>query len=255
MPRDPHTTERETPALWQQYLEGRAHETKRALVLCYLDLVRYVVARLGTPKSGSGRSLEREDMMQYGILGLIEAVDRYDPSSGVKFETYAIPRIKGAILDELRNLDWVPRSVRVNARRVEHATERVSQEVGREAADQEIAGRLSITVSELHRILSDAHAMKLSMQHQPERDVVAPDQVAEEAPDPLEQLSDKELRNQLVDAVSALPDRPRTVIALYYYEGLRFGDIAKILKVSESRVSQIHSEVLRALRKQLADAL
>ncbi len=255
MSQDPQTTEREPLVLWQKYLGERTHETKRALVLSYLDLVRYVVSRLGTPRSGSGRSLDRDDMLQYGILGLIEAIDRYDPSSGVKFETYAIPRIKGAIVDELRNLDWVPRSVRTNARRVENASERVSQEVGREAADQEIAGKLSITVSELHRILSDASAMKLSMHQHPGAEIVTPDQVAEESPDPLEQLSDKELRNQLVEAVSALPERPRTVIALYYYEGLRFGDIAKILKVSESRVSQIHSEVLRALRKQLAEIL
>ena len=200
----------------------------------------------------SGRSLESEDMIQYGILGLIEAVDRFDPGTGVKFETYAIPRVKGAILDELRNLDWMPRSVRANARRVERASERVSQEVGREAADQEIAGRLSITVSELQHIVSEANSRMSSSIAGPD-ETMAPDQVAEDSPGPLEVLSDKEARNRLVEAVSDLPDRARTVIALYYYEGLRFGDIAKILKVSESRVSQIHSEVLRGLRKQLTD--
>src|SRR5512135_1511326 len=148
------TADVDPQVLWQKHAGSRTQETKRALVLCYLDLVRYVVARLGKPRGGSGKTLEPDDMMQYGILGLIEAVDRYDATSGVKFETYAIPRIKGAIVDELRNLDWVPRSVRANARMVEHAKERVSQEVGREAADQEIAGKLSITIGELHRILS-----------------------------------------------------------------------------------------------------
>ncbi len=241
--------------LWPRYLERRTLETKRLLVLCYLDLVRYVVVRLGKPRGGSGKSLEHDDMMQYGILGLIEAVDRYDLSSGVKFETYAIPRIKGAIVDELRNLDWVPRSVRANARMIERAKEKVSQEVGREAADQEIAGKLSITVDELHRIISDTSVMKTSPHAVAVAESMAADQVPEDAPGPLELLSEQEMRNELVEAVSALPDRARTVIALYYYEGLRFGDIARILKVSESRISQIHTEVLRDLRRQLSDML
>jgi len=241
--------------LWQRHLDGRTDGTKRDLVLCYLDLVRYVVSRLGTPRGGSGKSLEPDDMMQYGILGLIEAIDRYDMTSGVKFETYAIPRIKGAIVDELRNLDWVPRSVRANARRVERAKEQVSQEVGREAADQEIAGKLAITVDELHRMLSDASVVKPASHPVTTPEGTAADQVAEDSPNPLEMLSEQDVRSQLVEAVSALPDRARTVIALYYYEGLRFGDIARILKVSESRVSQIHTEVLRELRKQLTEVL
>jgi RNA polymerase sigma factor for flagellar operon FliA len=254
MATDVQTDELTTQTLWDRYGEHRTAETKRALVLRYLDLVRYVVVRLGRPRMESGRTLDTEDMIQYGILGLIEAVDRYTPETGVKFETYAIPRIKGAILDELRNLDWVPRSVRANAKRVERMSERVSQEMGREAADQEIAGRLSISVGELHRILSEANT--LIAPHQPGvLDGSGPDQVVEESPGPLEALSDQEARKRLVDAVSDLPERSRTVIALYYYEGLRFGDIARILRISESRVSQIHSEVLRGLRKQLADIL
>ncbi len=249
------TAEMDPQVLWPKYLGERTPETKRSLVLCYLDLVRYVVSRLGKPRGNTGKTLEPDDMLQYGILGLIEAVDRYDSTSAVKFETYAIPRIKGAIVDELRNLDWVPRSVRANARRVEHAKERVSQEVGREAADQEIAGKLSITVSELHHILSDTSVMKTSHHAAAAAESSAADQVPEDSPSPLELLSEKEMRNQLVEAVSALPDRARTIIALYYYEGLRFGDIARILKVSESRVSQIHTEVLKDLRKQLSDIL
>ncbi len=249
------TADTDPQVLWQRFVGSRTQDAKRALVLCYLDLVRYVVVRLGKPRGGSGKTLEPDDMMQYGILGLIEAVDRFDVASGVKFETYAIPRIKGAIVDELRNLDWVPRSVRANAKMVEHAKERVSQEVGREAADQEIAGKLSITVGELHRILDDASMMKNAWHGAADPELSVADQVAEEGPGPLEILSEKEVRNQLIEAVSALPDRARTVIALYYYEGLRFGDIARILKVSESRVSQIHTEVLRDLRRQLSDVL
>ena len=248
-----YTAEKDPLNLWNKYRGERTTATKRGLVLQYLDLVRYVVARLGKPTPNTSRTLEAEDMMQYGILGLMEAIDRFDLSSGVKFETYAIPRIKGAIVDALRNLDWVPRSVRANAKLIERATEKVNQEVGGEAADQEIAGELSITVDELHRIIAETSSMKMTASRTTAPESTVMDQVAEDAPDALEMLSDQEARSHIVEAVSALPDRARTVIALYYYEGLRFGDIAKILKVSESRVSQIHSEVLRDLRRELAD--
>jgi RNA polymerase sigma factor for flagellar operon FliA len=221
-------------------------------VVQYLDLIRYVVARLGRVSAAAGRALEQEDLLQYGVLGLMNAIDRFSPAAGVKFETYAIPRIRGAILDEVRNLDWVPRSVRANARRIEHAAERVVQEVGREAAEQEIAGKLEISIEEFQKILKDAGAVMTSARQGRHETAEPMDQVAEASPDPYQRLSDEESRTKLVEAIVDLPERSRKVIALYYYEGLKFGDIARLLKVSESRVSQIHSEVLRGLRTRLA---
>jgi len=238
--------------LWEAFVADRSPAAKRALVVQYLDLIRYVVARLGRVSAAAGRALEQEDLLQYGVLGLMNAIDRFSPAAGVKFETYAIPRIRGAILDEVRNLDWVPRSVRANARRIEHAAERVVQEVGREAAEQEIAGKLEISIEEFQKILKDAGAVMTSARQGRHETAEPMDQVAEASPDPYQRLSDEESRTKLVEAIVDLPERSRKVIALYYYEGLKFGDIARLLKVSESRVSQIHSEVLRGLRTRLA---
>jgi RNA polymerase sigma factor for flagellar operon FliA len=240
------------PPLWEAFVADRSPAAKRALVVQYLDLIRYVVARLGRVSAVAGRALEQEDLLQYGVLGLMNAIDRFSPAAGVKFETYAIPRIRGAILDEVRNLDWVPRSVRANARRIEHAAERVVQEVGREAAEQEIAGKLEISIEEFQKILKDAGAVMTSARQGRHETAEPMDQVAEASPDPYQRLSDEESRTKLVEAIVDLPERSRKVIALYYYEGLKFGDIARLLKVSESRVSQIHSEVLRGLRTRLA---
>ncbi len=238
--------------LWEAFVADRSPAAKRALVVQYLDLIRYVVARLGRVSAVAGRALEQEDLLQYGVLGLMNAIDRFSPAAGVKFETYAIPRIRGAILDEVRNLDWVPRSVRANARRIEHAAERVVQEVGREAAEEEIAGKLEISIEEFQKILKDAGAVMTSARQGRHETAEPMDQVAEASPDPYQRLSDEESRTKLVEAIVDLPERSRKVIALYYYEGLKFGDIARLLKVSESRVSQIHSEVLRGLRTRLA---
>lgn len=238
--------------LWEAFVADCSPSAKRALVVQYLDLVRYVVTRLGRVSAAAGRALEQEDLLQYGVLGLMNAIDRFSPAAGVKFETYAIPRIRGAILDEVRNLDWVPRSVRANARRIEDAAERVVQEVGREAADQEIAGKLDISIKEFQKILKDAGAVMTSARPGRHETAEPMDQVAEASPDPFQQLSDEESRTKLVEAIVDLPERSRKVIALYYYEGLKFGDIARLLEVSESRVSQIHSEVLRGLRTRLA---
>ena len=237
--------------LWTEYLTGRSPVAKRALVVQYVDLVRYVVSRFGRPAGVTARVLESDDMLQYGMLGLIDAIDRFRPSVGAKFETYAVQRIRGAILDELRNLDCVPRTVRANIKRVERAVDSVSQEFGREAVEQEIAVKLEMSVDELQKILKDSGIAMNGARPVPVDAESSVECVAEESPGPLDQLSDEEDRSILVEAVNNLPQREKTVIALYYYEGLKFGDIAHILRVSESRVSQIHNEVLRGLRKKL----
>ncbi len=242
-------------SLWDAYMANRPTEAKRALVVQYLDVVRYVVARLGNLNQAAGGALEKEDLVQFGVLGLIDAIDRFRPEVGVKFETYAIPRVRGAILDAVRNLDWVPRSVRSSARRLEVATADVTQKMGREAADQEIAGRLAVTVEELQRILMDAGTVLVPVRNSPgssAQDDSGPDQLCEEGPDPLEDLVARESKTLLAEAIRALPERFRQVIALYYYEELKFGEIGRMLNISESRVSQIHAEILRNLRNHLA---
>jgi RNA polymerase sigma factor for flagellar operon FliA len=247
-------TEAQLRGMWNDYARGGSTELKRRLVLQYLNLVRYVVSKFGLYAHGRSHGLEKEDMIHYGILGLVNAIDRFSPTMGVKFETYAVPRIRGAILDELRKLDWVPRSVRTNRRRREQAAAKVSQEVGREPVDEEIAGKLAMTLDEYRQFMNDSGGTYMEQETgggpPGDRDGVL-ENVTEESPNPFEQLTDEESKAMLLDAVAKLPEREKTIVVLYYYEGLKFLEIGKILRVSESRVSQIHSEVLGNLRRVL----
>lgn len=239
--------------LWEEFLRTRSVSARRKLIMQYLDLVRYVVSRLGKPAAATGKVLDMNDMLQYGVIGLTDAIERFSPVGGAKFETFAVPRIRGAILDQLRALDWVPRSVRANARRVERTIDKISQETGAEAGEQEIARRLSMSLEELQKILAEASCSISNTRSTMDEDGDAVSKAPEPSPDPVEEMTDHQCKMVLVEAVGALPERERTVIALYYYEGLKFGDIARVLRVSESRISQIHAEVLRGLRQRLAD--
>lgn len=231
--------------LWKNFGQGKSADVKRQLVAHYLDLVRYVVSKSGLHVQARNQVLEAEDLVQYGVLGLVHAIDRFSPTMGVKFETYAIPRIRGAILDEVRKLDWVPRSVRANHRKRERAADEIARETGREAVDEEIADKLAMSLDEYQKFIRDSGGPTMS------ENTGVIENLVEQAPDPFEKLTDAETKAFLVDAVGALPARERAVIALYYYEGLKFGEIGKILRVSESRVSQIHTDVLKALRSKL----
>jgi RNA polymerase sigma factor for flagellar operon FliA len=215
----------------------------------YLGLVRAVVGRLGISVRGASRALEQNDLLQCGVLGLMGAIDRFDPEQGVRFETFATPRIRGAVLDELRTLDWVPRSARSAARRIETAAREVTQETGRDALESEVARKLELPLEEYRTLLGSATATVPPAHESPGTEGV--DTLPADTPNPFERLSDEESKTVLIAAVNQLPQRERTVIALYYYEGLRFEEIGKILHVSESRISQIHSNVLRGLKRRL----
>jgi RNA polymerase sigma factor FliA len=242
-----------TQQLWDDFLQHRSLELKRKLVVQYLDLVRYVVSKYNLHQQARTQGLEFDDVVHFGIMGLLTAVDRFMPAQNVKFETYAVPRIRGAILDEMRKLDWVPRSVRENSRRVGKAVHDVSQEHGREPLEEEIASKLELSLEEYHKLIGGGNAV-------PSRDTEymvesesaeALDAAPSDGPSPFDRISDQETRAILLDAVEHLSERDRTVVALYYYEGLKFTEIAKVLSISEGRVSQIHSEVLRSLRNKL----
>lgn len=245
-----HTTAQH---LWDEFLQHRSPELKRKLVVQYLDLVRYVVSKYNLHLQARSQGLEFDDVVHFGILGLLTAVDRFLPAQNVKFETYAVPRIRGAILDEMRKLDWVPRSVRETSRKVGKAVHEVAQENGREPLEEEIAGKLELTLEEYHKLIGGGNAV-------PARDAEymndsesaeALDAAPSDGPSPFDRISEQETRAILMEAVERLSERDRTVIALYYYEGLKFTEIAKVLSISEGRVSQIHSEVLRSLRNKL----
>ena len=240
--------------VWEQLALGKAPELKRKIVVRYAGLVQFVLSKFGLAHRARALGLERGDLVQMGMLGLLDAVERFSPAMGVKFETYAVSRIRGTILDEMRRLDWIPRTVHAQHRAYRDAQDQVIRETGKEAAGVDVAAKLSMTVEEFRRfVIETGETMNRGTRRTPdapEEDTV--ESVAAESPTPEEQLSESDIRGHLMDAINRLPPRERAVVALYYYEGLRFAEIGNVLRLSESRVSQVHAEILAKLRKGLA---
>ncbi len=240
--------------LWQRYRESRDPKVKEELVLRYAPLVKYVLGRMALILPPV---LEPDDVLSYGILGLMLAVDRYDPSRGVKFETYAISRIRGAIIDALRSLDVVPRSARQRTRRLERTYSELEQSLGRPPRDEELAQAMGVDLTSLSHMLSEVNYVVLSLDsplgRSPDDDeLTLLDTTGDEGlDDPLEGLERQELAEALARAIEGLDERERLVISLYYYEDLTLKDIAEILGVSESRVSQLHARAVLRLRTKM----
>ncbi|MGH2934983.1 MAG: RNA polymerase sigma factor WhiG [Gaiellaceae bacterium] len=247
----------EMQALWREYRAKRDEGIRDRLILTYAPLVKYVAGRLG---SGLPAHVDDEDLVSYGLLGLIGAIERYEPDRDVKFETYAIARIRGAIIDELRALDWVPRSVRSRARDIERAIGELEAKFGRVPTDEEIAGKLGITEEDLDESLSEISRSSIAALDElwtiggSGGDQVAIIDTIEdiEAPDPQGALSQTELREAIADAIARLPEREKLVVTLYYYEELTLREIGEVLGVTESRVSQLHTKAVLRLKARLA---
>jgi RNA polymerase sigma factor for flagellar operon FliA len=223
----------------------------------YSPLVKYVAARVAV---GLPQHVEQSDLVSYGILGLIDAIDRYDLDRAVKFETYAIPRIKGAIIDELRAIDWVPRSVRAKARSVEQAYAALEASLCRTPTDGEVAAELGISQTDLQTILRQVSFVGVAALDEVfmaggergERTTLG-DTIADGTAGPVATFEDKEAKQILAHAISQLGERERTVLSLYYYEGLTLAEIGQILGVTESRVCQIHTKAVIQLRSRMND--
>jgi RNA polymerase sigma factor for flagellar operon FliA len=244
--------------LWRRYKEESDEGARERLVVAYSPLVKFVAGRMA---AGLPPHVEEADLVSYGLGGLIGAIERYDIGRDIKFETYAVSRIKGSIIDELRTLDWVPRSVRTKARQVEEAHSSLQAVLGRAPTEEEMAEKLEIDVEELQETLSDiANSSVLALDDlwtvaDPEGGQVSLlDTIRDpNAVDPEERLNAAELKNVLADAIEALPERERVVIALYYYENLTLREIGEVLGVTESRVSQLHTKAVLGLRGGLVD--
>lgn len=243
-------------ALWRAYGERRDPALRERLVLHYAPLVKYVAGRVGT---GLPAHVDAADLVQSGIFGLVNAIDRFEPERGLKFETYAMQRIRGAILDDLRAQDWVPRSVRSRAREVERALERLEARLLRTASDAEVADELGLSVSDLRDLYAQLQLTS----------VVALDELVavgrggaslaetlpdDSVPDPGAVLDGVESRRLLAQAVSQLVERDRVVVTLYYFENLTLAEIGVVLGVTESRVCQLHTRAVLRLRAKLLDA-
>ncbi|HEV2593420.1 MAG TPA: RNA polymerase sigma factor WhiG [Gaiellaceae bacterium] len=248
----------DTQALWRQFRRSNDKGIRDRLILTYAPLVKYVAGRLG---SGLPAHVEEGDLISYGLLGLISAIERYDPDRDIKFETYAIMRIRGAIIDELRALDWVPRSVRSRAREIERAIAELEAKLGHAPTDEEIAGKIGISVDELEESLSDISRSSIAALDELWSVSGEGDQVSlldtiqdTDAPSPAEALDVTDVRETLADAISRLPEREKLVITLYYYEELTLREIGEVLGVTESRVSQLHTKAVLRLRSRLSGA-
>ncbi len=243
-------------ALWQAYGRDRDATLRDRLVLHYAPLVKYVAGRVGT---GLPAHVDIADLVQSGVFGLWDAIDRFEPERGLKFETYAMQRIRGAILDELRAQDWVPRTVRSRAREVERALERLETRLQRSATDAEVAAELGITVAELRDLyaqlqLTSVIALDELMAVGRGGTSIAetlPDETAEE---PQALLDSVESRRLLAQAISQLTDRDRVVVSLYYFENLTLAEIGRVLGVTESRVCQLHTRAVLRLRSKMLEA-
>jgi RNA polymerase sigma factor for flagellar operon FliA len=248
----------EIQTLWRQFKRTGAKGDRDRLILTYAPLVKYVAGRLG---SGLPAHVDEGDLVSYGLLGLISAIERYDPDRDIKFETYAIVRIRGSIIDELRALDWVPRSVRSRAREIERAIAELESKLGRAPTDDEIAGKIGITEEELEESLTDISRSSIAALDElwsggPDGDQVSLLDTLEDpsGPRPSEALDETEIRETLADAIARLPEREKLVITLYYYEELTLREIGEVLSVTESRVSQLHTKAVLRLRSRLSGA-
>ena len=246
--------------LWKRYKTSADERARERLVVAYAPLVKYVAGRLSV---GLPAHVDEADLVSYGLTGLISAIERFDPARAVKFETYAITRIRGAIIDELRTLDWVPRSVRARAREIERANQKLEASLQRAPTDDEMAAELGVTVAEFNDSLVQISTStlvaldELWSTHDSGGDAVSLlDTIADSrAPDPEAVVNQSELRDRIADAIAALPEREKLVIALYYYENLTLREIGEVLGVTESRVSQLHTKAVLRLRSKLSAEL
>jgi len=242
--------------LWRRYKEEEDPRARERLVLAYAPLVKYVAGRMS---SGLPSHVEEADLISYGLLGLISSIERFEPAREIRFETFAITRIKGSIIDELRSLDWVPRSVRAKAREIERANAKLEHQLQRAPTDQEMADALETTIEEFQESLvrisntsvvaldelwtvSDASGDQVSLLDT----IQDPDAV-----DPAQEMDITDMKDRLADAIARLPEREKLVVALYYYENLTLREIGEVLGVTESRVSQLHTKAVLRLKSRL----
>jgi RNA polymerase sigma factor for flagellar operon FliA len=246
--------------VWSEYKRTGDRRLRDRLIVRYSPLVKFVAGRVST---GLPRSIEQADLISYGMFGLIDAIEKFDTSRNIKFETYAILRIKGAIIDELRSIDWVPRSVRARARSVEQAYAALGASLGRPPTDREVADELDISEAELQRTFGQISYVNLvaldevvSGGRAEDADgATLADTIADPGDGPTAPFDREEMKQILAGAVNRLGDREKIVLTLYYYESMTLAQIGEVLGVTESRVCQIHTKAVMQLRArlQLAD--
>ena len=237
--------------LWQEYIKKPTPELREQLIIEYAQLVKLVAGRLSMYL---GHNVEYEDLVSYGIFGLIDAIDKFDAEKNVKFETYASLRIRGAILDQIRKMDWIPRTVRQRQRKIDDAIKQVEMRTGKTASDEDIAREIGISDEELgtwQSQLKVTYVVSLS-----EFEETGPEPVMDATHNshfaqPEDVVQEEELKQMLIDSLELLTEKERRVVELYYYEEMTLKEISRILEVSESRISQLHTKALVKMRKKM----
>jgi RNA polymerase sigma factor FliA len=248
----------ETEMMWESYSETRSPAVKERLILQYLPIVKYVASRMLMTLPSS---VEYNDLVSAGVVGLIGSLDRFDVNQGVKFETFVLPRIKGAILDELRILDWAPRSLRAKARKLDKAIGELEKELGRSVTDVEVADWLEMDYDEYNCIQNEVNSASLlsldgAISDESEGSSCMYDIVENTlVENPLKNIENRELKKVLLDVIDVLPEQEKLVISLYYYEELTLREIGQVMNITESRVSQIHTKAVSNLKYKLVDEL
>lgn len=239
--------------LWEEYSKGRTSSNREKIILEYAELVKIVAGRLSMYL---GYNVEYDDLVGYGIFGLIDAIDKFDYSKGVKFETYATLRIRGAILDQIRKMDWLPRTYRQKQKKIDLAYQRIESKLGRVATDEELAEELDITVKELttwqnQTKISSLVSLDEYIEHGSDVKVEANENSHYVQPD--KRVERNELKEILIESLESLTEKEKKVIILYYYEELTLKEISLSLEVSESRVSQLHTKALQKMRNKMGN--
>ena len=247
-------TETEKNKLWEEYSRRRTAEVREKLIIEYAPLVKIVAGRLSMYL---GYNVEYDDLVGYGVFGLIDAIDKFDYGKGIKFETYASLRIRGAVLDQIRKMDWIPRSLRQKQKKIDAAMNKLELELGRPATDEELAKEIGISEDELLNWQGQANITNVIsldefVDSSGEKNVESVGVNTFETPE--EVIEKDELKKLLAESLETLTDREKKVILLYYYEELTLKEISLVLEVSESRISQLHTRALQKMKTKLGSA-
>jgi RNA polymerase sigma factor for flagellar operon FliA len=253
----PINDEKEEDDLWEEFKKTKSPALRDKFIRQYMPLVKYVAGKVAV---GLPASVEFDDLVGYGQFGLLDAINKYDTAKGVKFKTYAVTRIRGAIFDELRQIDWVPRSVRQKSREIEDAIVSLESRLGRTATDSEIAGSLNMSEDEYHRtVMKVSGTSVLSLNDvwysgdDSDRVSIGDSIEAPSSLNPDVIVEREEIRRIIIDAINELPEKEKMVLILYYHEDLTFKEIGQVLEVSESRISQLHTKANLRLRAKLTN--
>jgi RNA polymerase sigma factor for flagellar operon FliA len=231
--------------LWLEYQETKKDTVRERIIENYLPLVKLVAGRVAISLP---QHVDRDDLISSGFFGLLDAIERYDLSRNVKFETYAVTRIRGSILDTIRSQDWLPATVRQKARQYEQILAELENRLGRSATDSETSEALGISVEQLHTLINQLNTSTLV----PLEDFLQSETVAGNITNPSQNIEEEEVKNSLMKAIDKLPEKEKMVVTLYYYEELTLKEISLILKLSEARISQLHTKAIFRLRGALS---